>query len=285
MRKPKPLLKLLLFIFCLVLVFCLLNKRKPSYKDAEKLDLDLFSSAYILYDVKEDKVLYCDGNRDRIFPASLTKLMTMDVIIRDQKDLSAKSSYSLEQEVKLEEAHASVAGLVCEKEYSIEDLLYALILPSGADAADALSNLYSSGSFISRMNSRARKLGMFHSRFVNATGLHDKKHYSSLDDLLLLCRDLLKNKTAAEVLSALSYSTEDGIVISSTLSSLGGFDHVTLLGGKTGFTGEAGENIIVYYLYEEHPYLLLLAGAQGNPYEGQTYHFDDVREIWHYLYD
>ena len=74
-------------------------------------------------------------------------------------------------------------GLQKKESFSLKDLLYGMMLPSGNDAAIAIAiSLYGSiDSFAKRMNEKAREIGMTHSHFVNPNGLHNEKHYSTVD--------------------------------------------------------------------------------------------------------
>ena len=81
------------------------------------------------------------------------------------------------------------------------------------------------------------------------------------------------------------YTLEDGTHFNSTLKALKRDDNIKTYGGKTGFTGEAGENIMILYSCDNRSYMLILANADGNPYLGQNYHFNDVNKIFNYLYN
>ena len=110
--------------------------------NAVQLNLDLHSNEYLLADLSEHEILYenlCDLT---IYPASLTKVMTMDTVLHHVSDLGERSSISYAQINALIAEDASIAYLKSDYEYTIEDLLYALILPSGADGAVALENCF-----------------------------------------------------------------------------------------------------------------------------------------------
>lgn len=257
-----------------------------SYKDIKKLDIDLYSYGYLLVDLENRDVLFALNNDYECYPASLTKLITLDTILNEYEDLNIKTSFSSYQKGLLIEQNASLAGIQADYEYSIKDLLYALILPSGGDAAVALENLMARDDkdLIQEMNNQISKLGLVNTNVVNSTGLHDDNHYTTLDDLFKVIWDILKYDEGKNILSAMEHELEDGIIVKSTLSYLKENEYVDILGGKTGFTGMAGENIFVYYQYENIPYVLMLIGADGNPYVGELYHYKDVMNILEYLY-
>jgi len=258
-----------------------------SYKNIKELDADLYSRAYLLIDLENRDALYGLNNSEKIYPASLTKLMTLDAILAlCHDDLDQVSSFTSRQRDELIVANASLAYLKADTEYTVRDLLYALLLPSGADAAKALENLCEERGFslIEYMKKQAEILELSNTSFINTTGLHDDEHYTTLDDMFRIVWDILKYREGRNLLSTVEYTTEDGVELKSTLKSLREIEEVDVLGGKTGFTGEAGENIFVFYECDEKTYALFLAGANGNPYHGESYHFDDVKTIVKKLY-
>ncbi|MBR3228557.1 MAG: D-alanyl-D-alanine carboxypeptidase [Erysipelotrichaceae bacterium] len=257
------------------------------YSLMQELDLDLYSDKYLLMRLNDLKVLYGKNIDEEFYPASLTKLLTLDAVLSNTDDLEDTSSFSQSELDELIVANASLAGLEPEKEYTVRELLYALVLPSGADAARALENYFRSmdKDLVNEMNRIIERLSLRHSHFTNTTGLHDNDLYTSLDDYARILIDTLEKDEAKSLVKSLFHELDDGTVLRSTLSSLGNNGIVEVYGGKTGFTGEAGENIVVFYSYENRSYMLILAGAPGNPYMGENYHFSDVTNIFKYLYN
>lgn len=264
----------------------LIDSNYISYKRLIRIPIDLYSQGYLLIDLDNRDAVYGLNNDIHCYPASLTKLITLDTILNNYDDLSKTSSFNVYQKSILIEENASLAYIQTDYDYTIKDLLYALILPSGADAAVALENFMQKDGkdLIQEMNNQITKLGLTNTKVMNSTGLHDDNHYTTLDDLFKVVWDILKYDEGKKILSTLSYSMEDGSLVKSTLSYLGNNQYVNILGGKTGYTGIAGENICVYYECDNHPYVLILYGADGNPYSGQLYHYSDVMNIMEYLY-
>ena len=259
-----------------------LNINEIDYSEMKELNLDLYSESYLLVRLNDFKVLYGKNINDRIYPASLTKIVTLDTVVSNVKDLNDASSYNEEDYVELIEANASLAGLAINREYSINDLLYALVLPSGADAGRALENYFESKGMdlITEMNNLCKRLELRNSHFTNSAGLHDDELYTSLDDYMKIIIDTLLKDNAKAVLKTFEKELADGSIMKSTLAGLNNRDDGTIIyGGKTGFTGQAGENIMVLFSKDDRSYLLILANAPGNPYEGQLYHMSDVNSI------
>lgn len=253
-----------------------------------EFDLDLYSKAYILVDVDEEKILYGKNIDDRICPASLTKVLTLNTVVNTFSDYSQTSSFTLDDYNELIEDNASLANFEYDHEYTIEELLYGLILPSGADSARALEHYFDKNglNLVQEMNRTCDRLNLNNSYFTNAIGLDDHNLYTTLSDYSKIVLDTLKNTEGSKILKTITAQLGDEITLTSTLSSLSKRDDsVLVLGGKTGFTSSAGENILVIYEYEEKTYFLVLVGANGNPYNGQYYHIDDVNKIFEFLYN
>lgn len=255
------------------------------YSEIETLDIDLHSKSYLLIRLNDLKALYGEKYNSVIYPASLTKVLTMDTCVNRANSLEETSYVTQDQYNSLISENASLAGLIPFKEYSLKDLLYYLVLPSGADAGEAISNYFESKGMdlVDEMNKRCSELGLENSHFTNPTGLHNDNMYTTLKDLSLIYFDAIKNDIAKDILKT-SYSEEYRLY--STVYPLSNrSDGIVVFGGKTGFTDEAHQNIIVFFEAKNRSYMLLLAGAPGNPGLGEHYHFDDVNLILDYLYN
>ena len=287
---------LTILIICLLLCGC---NNKPennksvdldsinnfNYDDIQTLDMDLHSQEYMLIRMSDLKVLYAKDNDKRIYPASLTKLMTADVVLNFVSNLDERSSLSAYEVQELINDDASLANIKVNYEYTIRDLLYALCLPSGADAAKALENYFSKHdmNLVEEMNKQLEKLGCQDSHFVNTTGLHDDNHYSTLNDLFKIVLDVLRFEDGRKLLETMYYKLEDDTRIFSSLKMLRD-DKAVFLGGKTGFTTESGQSVITLYKVNNRSYVLMVANAMGSPYKDEFFHFEDAMEIINKLY-
>ena len=253
---------------------------------SQEFDFPLHSNSYMLVDLSDFKILYAHKNDIQIYPASLTKVMTLATVLDLCEDLDDVSFVSNQQVEDLIVEDASIAELQRDYDYTIRDLLYALILPSGADAALALENYfaYRGIDLVKQMNIHAEEIGCTNTHFMNSTGLHDDDHYTSLDDLYLIVMDTLKHEEGRAMLSSLYYQLEDGLRISTGVRMVARTMKADVLGGKTGYTDEAGQNIIVLYRNKGRSFVLLLANAMGKYSNDEYWHFDDALEIFDQLY-
>ena len=128
------------------------------------------------------------------------------------------------------------------------------------------------------MNKQLKQLRCNDTNFVNTTGLHDDEHYTTLNDLFKIVMDVLSFEEGRKILETTRYRTSDGIILMSSLKFTER-DDVTILGGKTGFTTESGESVLVLFKKNNRSYILIVANAEGNPYEQEFFHFEDVMEI------
>lgn len=253
-----------------------------------KLGIDLFSEQYLVFALDSQTDYYAEKNDEMIYPASLTKLMTLDTILNLKIDLDTKIEVTNLDLNLMYSRNASVAGLIVGREYTIKDLLYAMILPSGADACEALRRYLASLDIdlVSEMNKRAKALKMNDSNFSNTTGLYEDDNFSTLDDLKKLALDLYHNEVAIEIIETLEYESSDGDIFRSTLSR---FDYdlpegVVLLGGKTGYTYESKQNLLVFYNVDGKDYCAIVAKADDDEIYLNSYHFYDFAKILEYLY-
>lgn len=253
---------------------------------SEEFDFSIHSNSYMLVDVSDFDILYAHKNDIPLYPASLTKVMTLDTVLNLTDDLDDVSFVSNQQVEDLIAEDASIAEIQRDYNYSLRDLLYALILPSGADAAVALENYfaYRGIDLVQEMNRHAEEIGCTNTHFVNTTGLHDDDHYTSLNDLYLIVMDTLKYEDGRAILSSLYHTLDDGLIMSTGVRMVSHQLKTEVLGGKTGFTEEAGQNIIVLFRHRQRSYVLLLANAMGDYYNHEYWHFDDTLEIFDQLY-
>lgn len=250
----------------------------------------LYSESAVLMGLDSGEVLFQKNSGEKIYPASLTKLMTALVILDQFEDLDHTVTLPGEVFDCLSGSGASMAGFLPGEQLTLRDLLYGCMLPSGADAAMGLACVTagSEENFAELMNGKAAELGMAHTHFKNATGLHDPGHYTTVMDMAVLLRAGLKNPDFRELLTTFDYQTEPtnrhpgGVGLRSTLSSLMDIpspDGVTLLGGKTGYTEEAGLCLASLAEKGGKEYIAVTAGAPGS-HETSPRHLEDAFRLF-----
>lgn len=241
-----------------------------------------------LMDRREGKVLLDKGGQQKIYPASMTKIMTVLLAVEYFQDL--------DEQVRLPNdfgalyaADASMAGFEPGELVTARDLLYGAMLPSGADACLGIVTCVSGSepAFVERMNSKAKELGMAGTHFTNADGLHDPEHYSTPGDIALLLNHALDDPVFYQVFTTPGYQTQpsaahpEGIWLSSTLQGAPrlDFEGGKILGGKTGYTDEAGLCLASLALKDGKAYILVTAKAPGG-HQTEPYHIEDALNIY-----
>ena len=253
---------------------------------ASDVDLNLVSDYALLVNLTTNEVIYEKNAYQRTYPASLTKMMT--VLVGIEHRLDGPITIDIDYNTLAEEG-AAIAGFVNGERVSYDDLLYGTMLSSGADAALMIAKVVagSEEGFVALMNEKAQELGMEDTHFTNVVGLHDDNHYSTPLDLAILEKVALKNDEFREIFSAKSYTTTSSSRLTFTsrmFDRMGDpvFDGGEVLGGKTGYTEEAGLCLASYATDGKNEYALVTTHANGSPYTPQ-YHVLDALEGYDYF--
>lgn len=236
-------------------------------------DPTLYSKNYCLYDLTDDKMIYEKNIQERTNIASLTKIMTTIAAIEKINNLDDYVTITSEMLSNIK-YDASLAGLKIGDKLTYKDLLYASILPSGADATQALAYSLSGSinNFVNDMNTLAKKIGMESSNFVNVTGLDIDNHYSTVNDLLKMLQYALKNETFKTIYTTKSYTLSNGLVVDATVkkyNNLMKLDVSRIIGSKTGYTNKAGLCISSIFESNNHEFIFISTNAEfiyGNYY-------------------
>lgn len=250
-------------------------------KDVPHIITDgLVSTNAYLYRPEDEKVVFEIDADAHIYPASMTKMMT-GIIAIENLDLSAPHTILQEEVDAAYVQDLTMAGFAAGETVPLEDVLYGAMLPSGAECCYALASEVTQLQwgyeevFVNMMNEKARELGMTNTYFMNCTGVQDENHYSSCRDMAILLEYALKNDTFRKVISSHTYRTastpyhEQGLNLVSTMfGSIGNSildNNVSILGGKTGFTDEAGHCLASFAeMDDETEYILVTAGAYSD---------------------
>lgn len=198
--------------------------------------------------------LYEKNSHQKFFPASTTKVLTALValdIYQPDDVITVKRSIT----------EGQTMGLVVGEKISIENLLYGILVHSGNDAAYAVADAYGFEKFVELMNTKANSLHMNNSTFKNPAGLDDSSQFTTPYDLALASRELLRNKLLGKIVSTKEIMISDAeFKVFHRLSNVNKLlGEVQGIGGlKTGFTEQAGENLVSFYRKGEHDYLIVI---------------------------
>ena len=163
------------------------------------------AQAAILAEASSGKVLFSKNADVRLYPASITKVMSAMLVLEHAK---LDEQVTITAEAVALPADSSSINLKKDEVLSVEQLLYGLMLNSGNDAANALG-IHVAGSvaaFVQMMNARALELGMANTHYVNPHGLHDENHYTTVSDMLTLTMEARKSEMFRTLVSTTSYT-------------------------------------------------------------------------------
>lgn len=259
-----------------------------SYAEIE--DEEVKSPYIALLDVENNSLIAGRSSDQLIYPASMTKVMTLIVAVENIADMNSTYTMSAEMISYLVSQEASRAGFNPGETVSFNDLLYGLILPSGADSAVALSEMVggTEEQFAQLMNKKCEELGLKNTHFVNASGLFDENQYTTPLEMAMIMKYAMSNELCAKVLSTYQYTTApteqhpEGILLTSTMfSRMYGteVEGVTISAGKTGYTDEAKCCLVSYAEKDGHHYIAVTAAAD---YKWHVI-FDDFEIYRNYL--
>ena len=274
----------LLMILCVVCASKIINKNK-----FDKLNLK--SDCIYVYSIDDEKEIFSKNPDKKVYPASLTKMMTVLTAVENIDDFDKKAPIDKKSYQKLVKQNASMAGFYGNEPTTFEDLLYGTMLASAGECADSLAiNVAGSkGKFVDLMNENAKNMGLNNTNFKNSEGMDEDDHYSSAKDMAILLKNSLKNEKFYKIFTTDKYTStktldhQKGIEIESTvLGRLKDYeqDGFKIIGGKSGTTEKAGLCWATLAIKNNKKYIVVVMGVPfddiRNPGDGQI---QDTLEI------
>ena len=266
----------------------------PTPEPVEISTEGLYSDYALLLRLSDDEILMNKAGTEQMYPASMTKIMTALVAIENLPNLDEMVTVTAEEINPVYELGASLAGFNAGETVSVRDLLYGVLLPSGADACMALADRVagSEEAFVELMNQKAQEIGMDNTHFVTSTGLHDPNHYTTCYDIAKLLEYAIQNETFRTVFTTHTYTTTateyhpEGIALTSSTFFQLGPDQLdnggVIEGGKTGTEDAAGRCLASLAQIDGEEYILVTGHAPENP-EGGPLNIADALYIYNQL--
>ena len=252
---------------------------------------NIICKAYLAYDLDTDEVLIGKDENTRIFPASMTKVMTAAIVL---EYLEADEVFEVSQAaLNATPSDSSLMGVALGEQVTVSELLYGLLLPSGNDAGNVLAEAVVTKTgfkdpsnaekskidlFCDMMNQKAAELGLADTHYMNPHGFHDENHYTTAVDLAKVFKyaaqfeDFLKIiSTPSHVFKATNFHTFDGWLISTNTNFLVGNPWMLgqntqvakVYGGKTGSTSHAGHCLVMMSeIKNGHKMVTVVAGVE-----------------------
>lgn len=257
------------------------------------------SPSALLMDLSSGKILYEKNIDQKMYPASLTKIMTATIAL-ENCDLNDIATVSYDAVMTLSSGYVT-ANLQVGEELTIEQLLYVLMVGSSNDAAIVLAE-HISGSveeFSKLMNEKAKEIGCTSTNFVNPNGAHDENHYSTARDLALISKYAMQNETFRTLVKTTSYklpvtnkyenedrlfTTTNSLLIVNNNDRADNYYYKYATGIKTGFTTPAGNCLIASANKGDLELLTVVLGAGQNK-QGLSERYIDTINLFEYGYD
>lgn len=295
MRKISKLIFIITFIISLII---------PNYLFADTIsndditEVDVFKSItapnLLLGETNSERILYERNADEKIYPASITKLMTA-ILVVENCELDEIVTVSENAVFSVPSGYVN-ANLQVGEELTVEDLLYVMLIPSANDAANALAEHVGGSieSFSTMMNSRAKELGCTGSNFTNPSGLQEKEHYTTTRDLYLIAKEAITKPIIRKIIKTTQYTlpetnkytdTEMKRIFTTTnymiRSSLTKYYCDYCIGGKTGYTTEA-QNCVVEYAEKDGVELIAVVMGENASVKGKK--FLSAKTMFEYVF-
>ncbi|MGN8897501.1 D-alanyl-D-alanine carboxypeptidase family protein [Flavonifractor sp. HCP28S3_F3] len=297
MKKSRLLSLFMALILALSLAAPFASAAEGSSGSAILDGMTVDAKAAILVDPDTDEILYELNAHEKMYPASITKVMTCLLTL----EAVERGELTLEQTVTASQAihtgigdNASTADIKVGEEIRIIDLLYAALIPSANEACNVMAEAVSGdiNSFVELMNQRAAELGMTGTHFANTHGYHDDNHYTTAYDVYLMSKEAMKYETFRTIVSSLNYTMpatnmhpEERLVRSTNALisnwNTRGYLYQYATGVKTGHTPEAGYCLSAAATKEDRNLMSVVMGCERVPgttgSEGFTYFSETIR--------
>ena len=285
--------KLFSIIFTVILVFSVISTSLTA-SAYEVTGLDITAKAGMLVSMDTDEILYSNNIDKKMYPASLTKIMTVTLMLESDK-YNPESKIAMTKEVQnlISGTGSAVSNFQIGEEITQLDLVYTVLMSSFGDCA-YLAAIYYGGSvdgFVEMMNEKAVELGLTGTHYSNPVGLHDEGTYTTARDVYTLMSYALKNETFKEVCGTSRYTIEATNMSGKRTLSTTNFllDNTTnyyyqyAKGGKTGYTDEAGRCLASFASYNGYNYMCVLMNCPPNA--DKRYEFTESAELYRWAFN
>lgn len=220
---------------------------------------EITAQGVYIVDLNSFTPIFQKNHKEKFIPASTTKIITALVaydIYKPDEIITVKKTIN----------EGQIMGLIPGEKITVENLLYGILIHSANDAAYVLADNYGYKKFIKLMNEKVKKLNMKDTHFIDPTGLEETNQYTTPFDLSLAARELLKNPYLAKIVSIKEITISDidfkyYHYLKNVNKLLG---EISGLGGlKTGYTQNAGENLVSYYKNNNHQFIIVVLKSEN----------------------
>ena len=258
-------------------------------------DVDCQSKGIYMVNLDTNTVVYERAANERMYPASLTKIMTAIVALENCDDLQeivTSPPYIYDEFVGINVSHASIEP---NEEISMENLLYALLMQSANEAAKIIADHIGGGSietFVEMMNQKAKEIGANNTHFMNPHGLFHEEHYTTPYDMYLITKYAMELDGFMEMCTTMSREIGHSYPLTNrneTMSSSSEYYYEPIRGIKTGTLEESGRCFISGASKDGYNYLLVLMNAPYLNEDGEVtetnYAFTEAKDLYEWAFE
>ena len=262
-------------------------------------DITTYSPVCILMEAKTGKIIYEKNGYEKMYPASITKIMTA-ILALENCELTDVATASHEAVFSVPVGYAN-ANIQVGEELTINQLLNVLLIHSANEAANILAEHIAGSvdSFATMMNSKSAELGCLNTHFVNPNGIHNKEHYSTAYDLALIARYAMNNETFRKIVTTTfytlpatnKYATNDRVFGSTnelikkdTSDRVDNYYYEYATGIKTGYTDAAKNCIVASAKKDDIEYIAVILNA-GTTENGLSARYIDCKNLFNYAFE
>ena len=279
-------------IFSVFLIICLILVPSLTVSAYEPLGVEITAKSALLVSLDTGETIYEKNADQKVYPASITKIMTTLLILENDKfDPNAKIAMTEEALKLISGTGSSVSLLNAGDEITQLDLVYMVLMSSYGDCS-LLAAIYYGGSvenFVDMMNTRASELGLENTHYENPIGLHSEQNYTTARDTYKLTAFALQNEIFKEVcestrhtVTVLNTSTERVLSTTNLLQdSTTNYYYQYAKGVKTGYTDEAGRCLVSTASYNGYNYICLVFGCPSS----EKKHFTESKELYRWVFN
>lgn len=272
---------------CLIFIFAPI-----SVSAYEVTGFEITAKAGLLASMDTGEFLYENNIDEKMYPASITKIMTATLMLESEKfDPDAKISMTKEALDLVLGTGSSVSLFEEGETFTQLDLLYMVLMSSYGDCTYLAAEYYGGSveNFVDMMNDKAKKLGLNNTKYANPVGLHDENNYTTVRDTYTLALYALQNETFKTVCESHRYTFEASISGRRTLSTTNflqdsntNYYYPYAKGVKTGFTDEAGRCLVSTASYNGYNYICILMKCPNEA--GKRYEFLESAELYRWAF-
>lgn len=251
--------KLLSIFISLIIIF---SGVIPACAQGE--DVVLSAQNAIVIDEESGRILYEKSAKEKMYPASITKILTIICALEKVDDLDETVTITQSDIDTVWETGASSANFEVGETVTYRDVFMGAMLPSGADACRALANntCGNQENFVKEMNALVKKLGLTDSHFVNTTGIHDDNHYTTVYDMAVITQYAMQNEKFVEIFNRYQYNSTNGkhqwikkVLYNAKKSRI---DTSMITGCKSGYTIKAQHTLSSALNINGHTYICVV---------------------------